>query len=128
MVIIGRLTKDAVVNQLKDERKVVNFTIAVNDYYKPKGREMGIKVVNYFNCSYWISPVIAERLTKGTLVELFGRLGVNTYTNLQGEAKATLTFHVNNIKIHQVNKDEIQEEKVDRKSTKKAEVGDDLPF
>lgn len=34
MVLIGRLTKVAVV-QLKDERKVVNFTLAVNDYNKP---------------------------------------------------------------------------------------------
>lgn len=33
MVLIGRLTKDAVVAQLKDEREVVNFTLAVNDYY-----------------------------------------------------------------------------------------------
>jgi len=128
MVIIGRLTKDAVVNQLKDERKVVNFDIAVNDYYKPKGREMGIKVVNYFNCSYWINPAIAERLTKGTLVELFGRIGVNVYTNMQGEAKATLTFHVNNIKIHQFMKDEMQEEKLGKKNKQKEEPVGDLPF
>ena len=36
MVLIGRLTKDAVVSQLKDDRQVVNFTLAVNDGYKPK--------------------------------------------------------------------------------------------
>src|SRR5258708_7406316 len=39
MMFVGRITKDAVVNQLKDERKVVNFTIALNDFYKPKGSE-----------------------------------------------------------------------------------------
>jgi len=32
MTIVGRITKDAVVNRLKDERKVVNFSIAMNDY------------------------------------------------------------------------------------------------
>ncbi len=39
MEIVGRITKDEVVNQLKDERNVVNFSIAVNDYYKPKNGE-----------------------------------------------------------------------------------------
>ena len=33
------------------------------------------------------------------MVELYGRIGVNAYTSLQGEAKASLTFHVNNIKM-----------------------------
>jgi len=125
MVIIGRLTKDAVVNQLKDERKVVNFSVAVNDFYKPKGREKGITVTNYFNCSYWISPAIEERLKKGTLVELFGRIGVNAYTDMQSQAKASLTFHVNNIKIHQFIKDEAVEPK---ENNKKEAVSDDLPF
>ena len=99
MLIIGRITKNAVVNQLKDQRQVVNFSVAVNDYYKPKDCE-GVKLTTYFNCSYWISSKIAERLTKGSLVELFGRVTANAYTDLKGEAKASLNFHVNNIKIH----------------------------
>lgn len=37
MGLIGRLTSDATVFTTKDERKVVNFTVAVNDGYKPKG-------------------------------------------------------------------------------------------
>jgi single-strand DNA-binding protein len=37
MMFVGRITKDAVVNQLKGERQVVNFTVALNDYYRPKG-------------------------------------------------------------------------------------------
>src|SRR5258706_6960899 len=100
MLIIGRITKDAVVNQLKDERQVVNFSIAVNDYYKPKDSEQGVKIATFINCSYWISSKIAERLTKGSLVELFGRISTNAYTDGKGEAKASLNFHVNNIKIH----------------------------
>jgi single-stranded DNA-binding protein len=46
MVLLGRLTKDAVVAQLKGERKVVNFILAVNDYYKPKNNDKG---VTYFS-------------------------------------------------------------------------------
>src|SRR5436189_4682026 len=99
MEIIGRLTADAKVNELKDGRKVVNFSIAVNEHYKVKGSEIK-KFATYFNCSYWLSDRIAKALTKGTLVELYGRVNVSTYTTSAGEVKASLNFHVNNIKLH----------------------------
>ncbi|MES2331346.1 MAG: single-stranded DNA-binding protein [Bacteroidota bacterium] len=104
MEIIARLTADAVVKKLKDERQVVNFSVAINDSYKPKGSDQVTKVVTYVDCSYWASPTIAQYLTKGTLVELHGRIGVNAYLNMQGEAKASLRFHVNFIKLHGGNK------------------------
>ncbi len=106
MELVGRITKDAVINQLRDERKVFNFRIAVNDYYKSKNSEDGIKITTYVNCSYWISSKIAERLTKGTLVEINGRIHVNAYIGTNGEAKASLNCHVNNIKIHSFGKHE----------------------
>ena len=100
MELVGRLTADAKVSTLKDERKVVNFSIAINDSYKPKGSELVTKITTFVNCSYWINTAIAEHLTKSTLVELSGRIGVNAWTNAEGEAKASLTFHVNSIKLH----------------------------
>jgi single-strand DNA-binding protein len=100
MEIVGRLTADAKVSTLKDKRQVVNFSIAINDSYKPKDNEQPVKVTNYVNCSYWINPAIGEYLKKGSLVELSGRIGVNAWTNAEGEAKASLTFHVNNLKLH----------------------------
>lgn len=100
MEIVGRLTADAKVNTLKNERKVVNFSVAVNDSYKPKGNELPVKFTNYFNCTYWMNAAIAKYLTKGTLVELYGRISVNTWTNNEGEARASLNFHVSNLKLH----------------------------
>lgn len=99
MLIIGRITSDAVVKQLKDDKQVVNFSVAVNDYYKPKGGE-GVQTTTYYNCSYWISTAIAARLTKGALVEVFGRCKANAYIDLKGEPKASINVHANNIKIH----------------------------
>ena len=130
MEIVGRITKDAVVNQLKDERNVVNFSIAVNDYYKPKNSEEGVKFTTFVNCSYWISTKISERLTKGTLLEIHGRIYVNAYKGADGEAKASLNCHVNNIKIHSNGKHstEIQEENAEIPMDKKEAVTDDLPF
>ena len=101
MVLIGRLTKDAVVAQLKDDRKVVNFTLAVNDYYKPKNSDKGVTITTFVQCDYWISPKIADWLKKGSLIEIMGRLTVNAYTDMQGEAKGTLNCHVDLIKVHQ---------------------------
>ena len=98
MTITGRLTKDAVVNSLKDDRKVVNFSIAINDSYKPKGSER-IKATTYCNCSYWISDKVAALLKKATLVEITGRIYVTSYVGSDGTAKASLNCHANSLKI-----------------------------
>jgi single-strand DNA-binding protein len=123
MTIIGRLTKQAHISTLKDERKVLNFTVATNDYYKPKGSDKALAITTYYNCSYWINMQLAERLTKGTLVELHGRISVNAYKDMQGEARASLVLHVNAIKIHQAGKG-IAVPSIPQKE----EVADDLPF
>lgn len=123
MVLIGRLTKDAVVAQLKDERKVVNFTVAINDYYKPKNSDKGVSVTTYVNCAYWISTAIATLLKKGNLIEVSGRLSVNAYKDMQGEAKGSLNCHIDSIKIHQQMKAGVTKEEV-----KQAAPVDDLPF
>lgn len=124
MVLIGRLTKDAVVAQLKDDRKVVNFTLAVNDYYKPKNSDKAVIITTFVQCAYWISPKIAELLKKGSLIEIMGRLTVNAYTDMQGEAKGTLNCHVDSIKIHQKAKAETMKEEAKEKEL----ASDDLPF
>ena len=124
MVLIGRLTKDAVVAQLKDDRKVVNFTLAINDYYKPKNSDKAVTVTTFVQCAYWLSPKIAEWLKKGCLIEIMGRLTVNAYTDMQGEAKGTLNCHVDSIKIHQ----QAKPETVKAETQKKEEVTSDLPF
>jgi single-strand DNA-binding protein len=84
MELVGRITKDAVVNQLKDERNVVNFSIAVNDYYKPKNGE-GVNITTYYNCSYWVNSKIVHLLTKGRLVEINGRIHINAYIGADGK-------------------------------------------
>jgi single-strand DNA-binding protein len=100
MEIIGRVTADATVSETKAGKKVVNFSIAINDTYKTKDSSEVQKITTYVNCAYWINVGIAPYLTKGSLVECAGRIGVNAWTGKDGDAKATLTFHVNSIKLH----------------------------
>lgn len=130
MEIIGRITKDATVSETKAGKKVVNFSIAINDTYKAKGSNEVQKITTYVNCAYWINPGIAPYLTKGSLVECAGRIGVNAWNNKEGEAKASLTFHVNNIKLHGANKSGSSNTTTPTPTTA-AEVTepiDDLPF
>jgi single-strand DNA-binding protein len=124
MLIIGRITKDAVVKQLKDEKKVVEFSIAVNDYYKPKNGEAKHFTL-YVNCAYWFGTAIAERLKKGTLVELNGRAYISAYNDMKVEARASLNFHVNKIQIHSSVK---QAEKIETVVAETPTPVDDLSF
>ena len=125
MEITARLTGDAIVSTVKNDRQVVNFNVAINDSYKAKGSNEGKKIVTYAKCDYWVNPGIAQYLTKGTLVELQGRVGVNAYMGKDGSAKATLTFHVNAIKLHGKTKSEGETNAV---PVAIAEETDDLPF
>lgn len=97
--IIGRITKNAEINTLKNDKKVVNFSVAINDSYKTKQGERK-EQTTYYNCSYWINAKIAEYLTKGTLVELSGRISSSAWIGKDGEIKSGLNFHTSNIKLH----------------------------
>ena len=37
--IVGRITQNAKINTLKNDKKVVNFSVAINDSYKTKQGE-----------------------------------------------------------------------------------------
>lgn len=89
MNIIGSLTRDAEVRNLPNEKKVVNFSIATNDNYRNKQGEQ-IEQTTYFECAYWISPKMADFLTKGTFVELTGRAYTNAWLGKDGEPHAGL--------------------------------------
>ena len=129
MEISGLITKDAITAKVSNDREVVNFSIAINDSYRPKGAEELKKIVTYIDCSYWMGSKMAQWLKKGTVVELFGRIGLNVYNNAEGKALGSLTFHTSNIKILVFPKTEntssvpaVQKKNVDQNTP------DDLPF
>ncbi len=99
MNIIGRLTRDAEVRTLNNDKQVVNFSVASNESYKNKQGER-VEQTTYFDCAYWISAKVATLLTKGTLVELTGRVSTRAWVGKDGEPKAGLNFHTSNIKLH----------------------------
>lgn len=98
MELTGRLTADATIATLSDERQVTNFTLVMNDRYKTKAGEKR-EVNTFVKCAYWVSPKAAEYLKKGCIITVYGRIGLDVYKNSEGEAKGSLTFHVNDIKF-----------------------------
>ena len=130
MNIIGRVTKDAQVRTLSDSRQVVNFSVATNESYCNKQGDR-VEQTTYFECAYWISPKVAGILTKGTLVELTGRVSARAWTDNDGEARAGLNFNTAQIKLHGGVK-KSQSEKVSTKTGNKAPAvqppADEVPF
>lgn len=131
MEITGRVTADATVRTLSDERKVVNFAVAVNDTYKAKNGER-VTQTEFFDCSYWIGTGIAPYLTKGKIVELAGRVSVRAWMDSEGQPKAGLNFHTSKITLHggsPVQAEGKSSEAPQAEMAKKDEVpNDDLPF
>jgi single-strand DNA-binding protein len=128
--IIGRVTQNAVIHTLKDERKVVNFSIAINDSYKNKQGEQK-ELTTYYNCSYWMSPNVAKILTTGALVELSGRVSSSAWIGKDGEIRSGLNFHTSKIKLHFGGKKDENTTETTFKSNKNEitqEDLDDLPF
>ena len=120
-IITGRITADAKVKTLKDKRQLVVFSIAVNHTYLLKGEKK--QETSFYNCAYWLSMKVANMLKKGSLVSLFGHVGLNAYKDMAGDYQANLTFHVNHIDILHTAKG-----KEPNPATAGSEDTDDLPF
>ncbi|MCC2599499.1 MULTISPECIES: single-stranded DNA-binding protein [Sphingobacterium] len=130
MNITGRLTRNAEVRTLSNEKQVVNFSVAVNDSYRNKQGER-VEQTTYFDCAYWITPNVARLLTKGTLVELTGRVSPRAWVNKDGEPRAGLNFHTSQIKLHGgSNRAETVQAtaKAENNSIAGISTEDDLPF
>lgn len=137
--IVGRLTGDATVNTVTGNKQVVNFSVAVNDSYKNKEGER-ITQTDYFDCAYWIGTKVAEFLTKGTLVELSGRVTARAWLTGDGQARAALNFNTSKIQLFgggkkvetqndkPTNGDGAEEKYMDFEIIGGETVHDDLPF
>lgn len=129
--IVGRITRDAEIRQTATNKQVVNFSVAINENYTTKQGER-IEQATFYNCSYWINTKIAEFLTKGTLVELLGRISSNAWIGKDGEIHSGLNFHTSKIKLHGGGKKNNQPignttSTIENKAFEN-ETEDDLPF
>ena len=60
--ITGRLTGQAKTKETKSGKKVTEFTVVLNDSYRPKGQDGRVQLSTFYQCSYWGSPKVAALL------------------------------------------------------------------
>lgn len=125
MEFTGTITADATIATVKGDKEVVNFSIAINDRYKPKGATEAKEFTTYINVAWWMGKGIAKMLNKGAIVSISGRLFTNAYNDLNGNAKASLNCHADSIKLIRGKKSEAPKQQEPIVLT---EPIDDLPF
>jgi single-strand DNA-binding protein len=127
--VTGRVTADATVKTLESGKTVVNFSIADNETYTPKGATEPITIPTFFNCSYWQGEGVAKVLRKGATVMLRGRISARPYTSNTGDAGASLDFRANWIDVMAyASKGTGTDQPSAKDKSKKPEDKEDLPF
>ena len=126
MEITGRVTADAVVRTTKSKKELVTFTLAVNDGYKAKDGEWK-DLTEFFSCVYWLSTKVADKLTKGCIVTVSGRVFLDQYKGKDGTQYASLAVHVLSIRIFGTTRKQQTQTTNTTQATAPTTV-DDLPF
>ena len=138
VLLIGRITKELEIKNIGDDKKVCEFSLAVN--------RMGSEQADFINCAIWGKQ--AENLVKyqgkGSLIAVSGTLRVDTY-EVEGQRRYKTYVLANNIEYlsskssEEANKEEPTEAQIlnsvvndeDPYATfgKQVEISDeDLPF
>lgn len=90
-IISGRLGQDAELKELKNDTKLLTFSIANSRTYKDEEQ------TSWINCNLWgkSAEALAPYLTKGKLVVVTGRLVIDEYEKDGEKRKATKIDCVN---------------------------------
>ena len=99
MEFTGTITADATIALVKGDKEVVNFSVAINDRYKLKGASETKEFTTYINVAWWMGKGIAKILNKSAIVTISGRLFVNAYNDMNGNAKGSINCHADSIKL-----------------------------
>jgi single-strand DNA-binding protein len=124
-IITGTVTANAQTKNVNG-KDVINFSIAVNDSYKPKNSDEVKRKVKFYDCGYWSGSKIAEHLTKGKIVQLFGDTTAKAWQDKEGKLHAGLAFTVFKIKLLGVGGTKKDSESITEPPTETN--ADDLPF
>lgn len=126
MEFTGRIVADAKVSIVKGDKEVVNFTVVMNERYKPKGSSEVKQYSTFIDVAYWRGSNIAKILNKGSVVTISTkRLFPKAYPDMNGDPKATINCFASDITLVQFKKAETSNQTEANEIT---EPVDDLPF
>lgn len=96
LMIIGNLTRDPESRAVGD-KTVCNFTVAVNRRKKNDGTQEA----DFFRVGAWgkLGESCQKYLQKGRKVYVSGTVSVNSYTDQQGQAKASMEVFANEVEF-----------------------------
>ncbi|MBL0882663.1 MAG: single-stranded DNA-binding protein [Chitinophagaceae bacterium] len=126
MEFTGRITTDARISVVKGGKEVVNFSIALNERYKPKGSSESKEFTTYIDVAWWMNPAVGKILKKGAIVTISGRIYPRAYSDMEGNPKASINCHANKIQIIHFGKTTTKESTLE--SPEITDPVDDLPF
>jgi len=106
--IIGRLTRDPEMKTTSTGKKVVSFSVAVDNQGKDKG-------TSYFNCQAWekTAEFVAEYLGKGRLVLVEGRMQSRSYQDSNDQKREVWELTANEVRGLDRPKDDVQAQEND---------------
>jgi single-strand DNA-binding protein len=101
LTIIGNIGQDAKVVAV-NERKSIQFHVAVNESYKDKNGQK-VESTIWVSCSYWKNDdkgtKIVEFLTAGTKVLVQGKPAARAYQSKDSTWNASLNMNVTNLEF-----------------------------
>ena len=98
MLFTGRLTGNAAVKTVKDNKSLIEFTVALNQKWKNKAGEKKEKSV-FVDCTYWRNTGLAEYLGKGDVVEISGWVEAEAYQSTTRGLQSRLVCTCDTIKL-----------------------------
>ena len=126
LTVSGRLGQNAEVRSLKENKKVANFSVAIQREYKNAD---GKYEADFFDCVYFNTPdFVIPRLEKGARVLINGHIRKESYEK-DGVKKSVAKIFVSRIEF--LDKKEIVEEKTNDMFVKEStdmETSADVPF
>jgi single-strand DNA-binding protein len=130
MQFTGRVTANAATRTVKEDKQVVNFTVAINQRWKTKDGEKKEKTA-FVDCAYWRHAGLAEYLTKGAVVEIQGWMEAQAYQSTTHGLQARLSCTCDTIKLFTPaakNQEQAKKEEAKPVTTGANPDEDDLPF
>lgn len=130
VILKGFITKDPEIKEFGENKKVANFTIAINRRFKKNETD-------FINCIAWnqLADFIVKYFAKGSEIAVVGRIEIDKYTNSEGKTQYAAKINIEEAyftgKKSDINNntDKSNSEKINSSNNSKANKDDDdVPF
>lgn len=130
VTLSGRLTADPLLRKTTADKSVASFTLAVNRRANAKAET----IADFINCITWnaLAENIARHLSKGSFIELAGRIQTRNYEDKNGVKRTAVEVVANEVNFLDSKRRETNEIPTENNPevayTDLDSSGDELPF